>query len=396
MQIRLLINGMTEPKDFTGIKRYSYTRLPFHRPPLRRDKPVRVSIPQMDVKYIFPSPDRSFIFIPRALRPNQQGFGKVKGRGSFGANYVGYGPLSSRRTSVYGGSAYSPNVLSRRSSIARDFTAGSMGSPAHPMIHQQQSNTVEFGKPVVRLPPPTEQALQQPASDAPSVVSMTSGPIDKQRGPDDLPMHHPKPERSLQVSEIVSPATADFSQPIPQQQAFHQQYPMPMAPQAYQTSQGRYPHSRHPSHPSQASAGTPLPQIPEAAIHAQPFQPFGYPAPQGFYPPQYPMYFYPPADPTTNSPVGPPTFAPGQQYYYPMPLHGPAAPPQADASAPSGMVAQEAGGMVFYSYPSEATSGAESTPAYQPTYPTEGMAPSPFYHQNPAFFPPPPPPPPMQ
>ena len=386
---------MTEPRDFIGIKRFSYTRLPFHRPPLRRDKPVRVSIPRMDVKYIFPSPDRSFIFIPRALRPNQQGFGKVKGRGSFGANYVGYGPLSSRRTSVYGGSAYSPNaVLSRRSSIARDYTAGSLASPAQPILHQQPGSAIEFGKPVVRLPPSAEQIPHQTPSGAPSVVSMTSGPTEQQRGLEALPMHHPKPERSLQVSEIVAPATADFNHPLPPQQAFHQQFPMPMAPQAYPNAQLRYPHSRHPSHPSQASAGTPLSQIPEAAIHAQPFQPFGYPAPQGFYPPQYPMYFYPPADATAGSPAAPAAFASGQQYYYPMVVPPAAAPPQGDPGVPGGMVAQEAGGMIFYSYPSESAAGAEATSTYQqPAYPAESMVPSPFYPQTPAFYPPPPPPP---
>ena len=389
MQIRFFIQGMSEPKDFSGVKRFSYTRLPFHRPPLRRDKPVRVSIPQMDIKYIFPSPERSFIFIPRALRPNQQGFGKIKGRGSFGANYIGYGPLSSRRSSIYGGSNYSPNAgLSRRSSIARDFTASATIPAAPQNLYKQPTNAPDTGRPVVRLPPPSEPLPAQGPSATPSVVSMVSGPSDYRQGSAELPMHHPRPERSLQVSDIVAPAVAELNQPLPPQQPFHQQMPGPIPPQAFTNPQLRYPHSRHPSHPSQASAGTPLPQIPEAATHAQAFQPFGFPPQQAFYPQQYPMYFYP----TDPQQAVPPSYMPNQPYYYPMAMAPQAATATAETGAQGGTIAQEADGMVFYSYPTESAAAADSIPTFQPSYPADAMSQSPFYPPNPVVYSTPPPP----
>lgn len=48
------------------IEMKQYTKLPEHRPALRRDKPVRVRLPgQEQARLIYPAPDRSFVFIPR-------------------------------------------------------------------------------------------------------------------------------------------------------------------------------------------------------------------------------------------------------------------------------------------------------------------------------------------
>ncbi|KAL9131359.1 MAG: hypothetical protein Q9217_000686 [Psora testacea] len=385
VQVRVFLSGMLEPIVFSGVPVNSHTRLPHHRPPLRRDKPVRISIPEMSIRYIFPSTDRSFIFIPRALRPNQQGFGRVRGRGSFGAGYGSFGPLSSRRTSVYAGSGYSPSIaMSRRSSLAREareVSAVAVMSPSQVMMNQQRVVSMEPGKPVVRLPPAAEQAQQQTPSGAPVVVlpqpstyPLPQKPTFHENRPEDLPMYHPKPERSLQVADIESPAALDFNPPAPQQQPFHQQVPMQMTTQSYPPPPPpplQYPHSRHPSHPSQASGGTPLPQIPEATIHAQPFQSFAYPPPQGLYPQQYaqPIYFYPPPDQGVGSPAAAPPFVPGQQYFYPMTMPpAPAPPPQAEPTTQAGTVAHEAGGMVYYYNPSELAASTESSATYPPAY----------------------------
>ena len=385
-----------DPITLSAVPVNQHTRLPHHRPPLRRDKPVRISLPEMPIRYIFPSIDRSFIFIPRALRPNQQGFGRIRGRGSFGGGYSAFGGPSSRRTSAYAGSAYSPSVaLSRRSSLAREMSVDNGASPTGPIMQRLA--------PVVRLPPAAFQP--QPPLDAiiaptvnlpqPSAYPLPQKPTLRESQPTALPMHHPKPERTLQVADIDSPATLDFNPPQQQQQLpFHQQVPSQIAGQNYPPD---YPHTRHPSHPSQVSSGTPLPQIPERAIHAQPFQPYPFQHQGSFYPQAYPppMYYYPPSDPTTGAPsAAAPTFVPGQPYQYPLSL-APAPQPQNEATTQVGMVAHESNGMVYYYDPSQLVeSNVPSFP--QPNYPMPapvvgmgGMMTPPIYYPPPgAYYPP--------
>ncbi|CEJ56850.1 hypothetical protein PMG11_05567 [Penicillium brasilianum] len=117
----VFLPGMTQPKSFPAVPKKQHTRLPQHRPPLRRDKPVRISLPGQPPRYIFPSIERSFIFIPRALRPNQQGY---RGRGRGGGFYPG------RRPSYY--NTYTPSVLSvsRRSSLGMSVSQDGYPSPA--------------------------------------------------------------------------------------------------------------------------------------------------------------------------------------------------------------------------------------------------------------------------
>ena len=235
VQVRVLLGGMTDPIVVPAVPVYQYTRLPHHRPPLRRDKPVRISIPDMPIRYIFPKVDRSFIFIPRAMRPNQQGFGRTRGRGSFSGGYGGFGPLSSRRTSAYAGSGYSPSIISRRSSLGRELSADGV-SPAAASFPRHAAVVMEAGKPVVRLPPSADAAslsssVQQHQANAtdPSLditrpsAYMPEKPSFTENRPESLPMHHPKPERTLQVGDIDSPVTLDFNAPQQQQQQpFHQ------------------------------------------------------------------------------------------------------------------------------------------------------------------------------
>ena len=378
VQIRVFLSGMTEPIIISGIPVNQHTRLPHHRPPLRRDKPVRVSIPDMQVRYIFPSTDRSFIFIPRALRPNQQGFGRTRARGSFS---VGYGPLSSRRTSVYAGSVYSPSVaLSRRSSLAREMATEGVISPSAPSLSRPQNMAAQPGKPVVRLPPAAQQepgmvAYRLETMQGIPIVNLPQGPAYplpenptyRENRPAPIPMHQPKPQKTVSVTDIESPATFAFDPPQQQdQQPFHQQVPTQVMNQSYPQDPSQYPHSRHPSHPSQASGGSPLPQIPERAAQAPPFQPYAYQQPPPFFPQPYPptIFYYPTSDQMhgAGTSVMAPAFIPGQPYPFSVPVAP--APSTAEATAQSGTVAHESNGMVYYYDSSQLNGGGDGSTPY--------------------------------
>lgn len=389
-RVRLYIPGMEAPIHFAGVPIKEYTKLPNHRPPLRRDKPVRISLPDQPPRYIFPATERSFIFIPRALRPNQQGFGR--GRGRFGS----YGGFSSRRTSAYGGSVYTPSVLSRRSSLARDYRADGLVSPAGSIMSRPPGGPVD-NRPVVRLPPGSQP---YPGSGPPShpssvqggatpVVNMPPPPGAhmQQRPPfrenwgGPLPMHQPKPQKTVSVAGIESPANLAVHAPQQQeQQPFHQQVP----------------HHHHvngapPAYPSNVSTGTPLSNIPERGVQAQPFQAFqpGY-APQGF---PAPAYYYPPPAGAPQYPAGAvvPMYMPNpQQGAYAVPAVGSSMPaPNAPVTTAQGqMVAHEQNGMVYYFDPSQIYAPVEGYPPASYTVPGMGgmMTPSPdgyYYPQMP-------------
>ena len=405
VQVRVLLSGMSEPIVFSGVPVKQYTRLPHHRPPLRRDKPVRISLPDLPPRFIFPAVERSFIFIPRALRPNQQGFGRGRGRGSFST----YGGLPSRRTSAYGGSNYTPSVVvSRRSSVNRAASREGFISPAGSMISRAQGALLDPSKPVVRLPPPTEQEMvtRQQAEQIDATVPRVNlpqqssypapqAPLSRENRPESLPMHQPRPQKNVSVADIESPATMGFQPPQQQQQQpFHHQVPQQVNGVPFHPDP--YPHSRHPSHPSLAS-GTPLSQIPERAIHAQPFQPFNPYAQPTFMPAQYPpqpMYYYPP--PPAGMPPGAlaPPFIPGHQYPYmapPIPPQPQMQPPPPSTQpetggTPSGVVAQERNGMVFYV---DASQVEASTTASEPPPPPQGFTPMGYPPPQGFFYPPP-------
>jgi hypothetical protein len=366
--VRVYLPHMKAPILFQNVPIKQHTRLPNHRPPLRRDKPVRVSLPPSAPRYIFPTPERSFIFIPRALRPNQQGFGRGRGRfGSFGAGF------SSRRTSAYGGSVYSPSIaMSRRSSMAHEMGRDGLVSPAG-SIMSRNGGFVDPSRPVVRLPPGGPRM-----SNAPSVVSPTNATHSGMIGPHAYPlpqkptyrenwqgqltMHQPRPQKTVSVAGIESPASMSFNPPQQQeQQPFHQQVPAHINGAAVgPEAQPFYQHGRQPSYPGQMSTGTPLSNIPERAIHAPAFQPYqqtGF-QPQAFVPQNY---YYPPAgaQPQYMAPVGiVPMFVPGaQQPGFAMPVAAPAVTAPPPAAGQPNMVAYEQNGMTFY---------VDSTQLYQP------------------------------
>lgn len=406
VQIRISFASMPKPVIFTGIPVKQYTRLPDHRPPLRRDKPVRISLPSHPPRYIFPAVERSFIFIPRALRPNQQGYGgRARGRNGLGS-VGGY----SRRTSVFGGSiygsVYSPSVaMSRRSSLARETNREFLASPAGstisrpPMVH-------DLSRPVVKLPPamppaqiPQLQIMEDfsaanvEAMSRPAAYPMPQQPTFRENRSNAIPMHQPRPQKAVSVADIESPATLAFNPPQQQQQPFHQQVPIQVNGDTHNSEAAT--HARHASHQGQ-TAGTPLSQIPERAIHAQPFQPAPFQQ-QNFYgaPYQHGM-------PSTQQGV----FYPGAPYHNSTHGHNsymstqpPAAgfPPQQAQSTPTSanglqnLIAQEANGMVYYY---DANQVASYQAYQQPTtFPMPGgvvgmggmMTPSPdgFYYPQP-------------
>ncbi|PHH68209.1 hypothetical protein CDD80_174 [Ophiocordyceps camponoti-rufipedis] len=383
-QVRVFLpHLMKGPAVCPGMPMKQYTKLPDHRPPLRRDKPVRISLPDHPPRYVFPASDRSFTFIPRALRPNQQRM-RGKPRSAWGS-VGGY----SRRTSILGagsfyGSVYSPSIaLSRRSSVAahdRDMlfspTGSAISRPAIP---------VDAGRPVVRLPPSSRppimvmpEAVREPAhpfetSVAPHEASISDLPQPQthplpqkpailENRPGSLPMHQPRPQKNISVADIESPTLAQGPQAF--QQPFHQQVPLQVANGLSEVEA----HPRGPvPYPSQHSTGTPLSQIPERAIHAAPFQPnsFGqyygqqqvYPPPpppphqaqQGFY---YPQSFSGPVPGMASSAAAPP-FVPGGQHGFAAPgqaeqANVPHTPGAASTAANSNLVAQEVNGMVYY------------------------------------------------
>ncbi|KAI8946492.1 hypothetical protein F4801DRAFT_583346 [Xylaria longipes] len=355
-QIRVFFPGLKEAIIFSGVPIKQYTKLPDHRPPLRRDKPVRISVPDFPHRYVFPATDRSFIFIPRAMRPNQRLRGKPRsGLGSIGG--------FSRRTSVFGGSvyagsAYSPSIaVSRRSSIAQDMTRDYITSPTGSVV-SRPALPYDSTRPVVRLPPQSRQDQRGPqAGEGPVAMPVNYShpvlnerpqpqthplppkpPFAENRGAP-IPMHQPRPQKTVSVASIESPENAYH-------QAFHQQVPVQVSNGLSQDA-----HGRHQSYPSQHSTGTPLSQIPERAIHAAPFQPNQF-AQQGYYPyqmmqPQQNYYYPPPPYPSSMAPSAA-AFVPGSQ---------PGQQPQGEIGGPQpagqnsqnpNLVAQEVNGMVYY------------------------------------------------
>ncbi|KAK4670512.1 uncharacterized protein QC763_212400 [Podospora pseudopauciseta] len=423
-----LPNVFDGPKLFPGLVLKAYTKLPDHRPPLRRDKPVRISLPYHSSpvmpRYIYPNPDRSFIFIPRALRPNQQ---RTRGKGP--RSIMGSGPFS-RRTSVWGGSIYgsmySPSVaMSRRSSIAHDMGRDFMLSPTGSAISRPPL-PADANKPVVRLPPFAQAQAPAPIMQAPAPAPASASqptqpdgaekvgpsaessinalpqpqthplpqrPAFQENKPNSIPMHQPRPQKAVSIDNIESPVRQNANAPAPYQQAFLHQVP-PQIPNGFPPDV----HARHSSYQSQLSA-TPLSQIPERAIHAAPFQPntFGQP---GYYAQPYPAmqpqqgYYYPQGYPPANMApnANAPSFVPA----------GPPAPPpmnyaasaqsdvpnaQAPGQAPTPhLVTQEVNGTVYYFNAND----IPSVPGYAPFPPAQpfapGMVPGPdaYYYQQPA------------
>ncbi|KAK5164887.1 uncharacterized protein LTR77_009551 [Saxophila tyrrhenica] len=384
LQVRVKLPGMKAPAALAEAKARRYVRLPNHRPPLRRDKPVRVFVPGHTQRYIFPSAERSFVFIPRQMRPNQQGYHRGYQRSMGGYGY------SSRRTSMHG-SVYSNSVAaSRRSSLA-GVSRDRAFSPAGSFVGMPP------GRPVVRLP--HGSATSTPVGHM-SGYHTPTGPtqlhtyplpqMPQFQGTPTTALHQPRPQKAISVTGIESPAI--LGQSAGDAQPFHNQLPAHMNEQpAYQQPPPSQPYfsPQQYQYPPQPQAGTPLSGIPEQAMHAPNFQPPAY-GQQPYYSPYPPQqgYYYPPPGPN-GYPQMPMYMMPPPHQGYMLPAPGPPMhsqpppppPPQQDRpvsstseqqaqQSQSGMVAHESNGMVFYVPASEAQSSEQH---YQPA---EGFVPA--------------------
>lgn len=431
VQVRVFLPGMEKPINFAEVPWKHYIRLPNHRPPLRRDKPVRVSLPEHVQRYIFPSSDRSFIFIPRQMRPNQQGYGRNNYQRNTGG--AGFGGYSSRRTSMYGGSMYSASIAaSRRSSMAGISRADAF-SP-----NSFASGMPPPNRPVVRLPHghggQSYSGMTTPSGPLSGQHTPTFGlpqihtyPLPQQpafQGTPTTMVHQPRPQKTISVTGIESPAALQQNPGAQEPQPFHNQLPAHLndhmgygpPPAPYFSPRQQY------QFPQQAHAGTPLSGIPEQAMHAQPFQPqnvpFGQQTYYAPYPPQH-NFYYPPAGPSGYGPM--PMYMAPPQGYVMSPL-GQTAPPshqgpppqhtQQLASQPppsrgandsepsqsqSGMVAHESNGMVFYLPASEAQQQSQPekyqpAESFVPSYAMPGLPPPTPAPDTAYYYPPMPPP----
>lgn len=271
--------------------------------------------------------------------------------------------------------------MSRRSSIAREMGRDNLVSPAG-SIMSRNGGFVDPNRPVVRLPPggprmPTGPSIVSPTNGMPN-YPLPQKPAFRENWQGQLPMHQPRPQKTVSVAGIESPASMNFNPPQQQeQQPFHQQVPAHINGVGSATEQQPfYQHARQLSYPSQVSTGTPLSNIPERAIHAPAFQPYAQPGfPSQAFVPQ--GYYYPPngAQPQYMAPAGiVPMFVPGAQqpgYALPVPAPPVAAPPP--PAGPPNMVAYESNGMTYYVDSAQLYPSAPAEPYPQPSYAVPGM-----------------------
>ncbi|KAH0835223.1 hypothetical protein AYO21_09442 [Fonsecaea monophora] len=387
VNVQISFPGMDAKNLVPNVVKKHHVLLPQHRPPLRRDKPVRISIPGASPRYVFPSADRSFIFIPRALRPNQPGYSRGRGRGSF---------QGSRRPSIYGG--YTPSVaMSRKSSMGASTLRDGIRSPAESVISRPPAAGNETSRPVVRMPSgaPTPSLSRTGMPVVNGQIAMNATPTQMQApamyGSHNaaIPMHQPRPQKTVSVAHIESPATFHFKAPQQQQEIpFHQQVPAQMAGLYVEDKAIAQPGP--PAVPGMAGM-TPLSQIPEGGVFAPGFQP--YPAIGGaaYFGPPYSngAVFYPPLPGTSafgvpmTGPALAPSFVPGSQSH-PMSYMSVTGPTE------SNMLAHESNGMVYYYNPTMFAHDPQGTMQQLPIAPNGNMLPltngmptqAPYYYSS--------------
>ena len=428
--IQIIVNlpGMKFPITFSEVPHRTHLRLPYHRPPLRRDKPVRISIPDQPIKYIYPHHSRSFVFIPRAMRPGGSGFigGGIPPAVKRGGLHRGptrsiyAGSVATQSAAMSRRSSFQPDTTTKPASPAQAQTSASPPPPPSPenqeslITTEQHQPTEELpDKPVVKLPLSTEPPPKQPTDLSNQISYATSSPANKPaapvtvkpppsyptpvppihdaRGTPIIPMHQPRPQKTVSVADIETPAsnmhyaTNSYLPPHP--------HGYPDMNNGTATPTNGYPnniytHSRHPSYQSQPpTTGTPLSQLPDRAVHAQPFQPNCNSVPYAqthYYPsPQAPAHVHPAhahphhATHTAMYHQPPPAYTASPQYAAsPLPNGAPAAYHNVPAQQPQQTIAQESGGTVYFYDPStyyayiaaQGAYGAPLTPA-----PEQGM-----------------------
>jgi len=340
-----LSNGKPSGKPLKMTVR-QHTRLPDLRPPLRRDKPVRVFVPGQSARYVFPNPDRSFIFMPRSQYMKQPPAGPQ-------ARVVPQ-QTGGRRQSTFATSTYATSSASRRSSILQDKS----DVTSQPSAQPPTSN-------VAPSAPYMDNALVSPVFMQGQSHPPPAQPLRQEARRLSLPMHQPRPQKQVSLATIDSPST--MQAPQSQEQApFHQQVP----PNVNGTSSSEPMTNRQQSlQGQQYPVVTPLSVIPEVAANAQSFHP-GMAAPQGYYPPQYPaqpMYYYPQSSGASHGQYHVPPYGADAPYYMPFFGQSQAEMPDMGDSSAAGQYAHESNGMVYYYDPDVAANEAQMYNFSQPT-----------------------------
>jgi hypothetical protein len=347
VQIIVKLPGMENPITFSEVPCKTHQRLPPHRPPLRRDKPVRIALPEHPIRYIYPTQQRSFVFIPRNMRPGFVSPFQNKFAGKPFATHNGFnnhgkiGTPPSGSTHQSRRSSFSKPKMQEGEGVGDVTQQGETAQPAPDYsMGEYQYDVVDLvegdSKPVVKLPTVTPHMTAAPATAPSSEADETARtpsvkappanpyptppaqPLQEVRGTPTIPMHHPRPQKAVSISDVENPAIPYAYVPPP----------MPV----YQT------HSRNASYHSNGAPNL------EAAVHAPPFQPGYAMPPPYFYPPQYMHAFIPSMgmDPNMMQPMFVP---PPPPPYMPGPV--PVSTSQAAAGA-SGVVAQESNGTVYF------------------------------------------------
>lgn len=263
------------------------------------------------------------------------------------------------------GSVYTPSIaMSRKSSLGGSTLRDGLRSPAESVMSRMGVPGVEAPRPIVRMP----SAVPTPSLSRTGFPLMMNGNPNMGMPPSHMfaptaygshstaiPMHQPRPQKTVSVADIESPTTFPYKAPLQQlEQPFHQQVPPHMEErQAQQQTM------------ITAAGPTPLSQIPEGAVYAPGFQPYPAMGAPAYFGPSYnngPVFYPPVADGTPYSvPMGggsalAPNFVPGSQAH-----HGgyPAAGPHMDSGVPPNMMAHESNGMVYYYNPPMFTPGSQ-------------------------------------
>lgn len=221
-------------------------------------------------------------------------------------------------------------------------------------------------RPVVRLPlsTPSSQitgSLATPVQDDNALTEQThtsstgqdypapSIPTYRENRGSDITLHQPRPQKTVSVADIESPRAAlpYHAPPQQEQQPFYHQVPQHMSQSSLSQDGSLQHHARRISFQGQGMNATPLSNIAERAVNAQPFQPSAM-----TYANAHSMYYYPPADGSNMSYTpgsnGVPNMymAQAQDGNYAMPMY--VAPGELPPTTQPGMYAHESNGMVYY------------------------------------------------
>lgn len=221
----------------------------------------------------------------------------------------------------------------------------------------------DFGRPVVRLP--SNAHLYQPVANTSELNSDIAQPVIPDARNDvgalanhtvQIPMHQPRPQKTVSLATIESPARAPLHAPQQQeQQPFYHQVPAHMTGQILAERHEVLSSSQFATS-NAARGGQVAGNSIEAAINAEPFQP-AHIGQEALYNTSYttaqPAFYYnmPPdgqAEHYTGDPLAAPVYVQQGAYLVPMYMPQNIGPDEAAAIAQAGMYAQERNGMVYY------------------------------------------------